>query len=187
MLIYLSFVFKTSIFVGRHMRMNYFLLASGPKPVNPGQCAQGSVQYPCPYNCSHHDAGHQGVVGWPLPVCAQDSCPRHTEALQVLLCLICALDASWLIYMRVKIVGIKLEIENACIQHSSLTAVTSGGPNWVTNCHSCCLQVFLIWVNMERRRKLVTHRTNKRSESLSFSSSLSSVSQGNAASLQLAS
>lgn len=150
------------------MWTNCFLPASGPKPVNSGQCTQGSVQYPCPYNCSHHDAGHQGGVGWPLPICAQDSCPRHTEALQVLLCLVWSSDASWSIYMRVKIVGIKLEIENTC-KHRSLTATegsslsgvklfvllcTSAGPNWVTNSHSC-LQVFSIWVNMKQKRKLV--------------------------------
>lgn len=45
-------------FVACQMWTDCFPPTSGSKPVNPGQCTQGSVQYPCPHNCPHHDAGH---------------------------------------------------------------------------------------------------------------------------------
>lgn len=59
------------------------LFTAGPKPVHPGQCAEGFVQYPCPHHCPHHDVGHQGGCSWPVSICEEDFCPRYSEALQV--------------------------------------------------------------------------------------------------------
>lgn len=59
---------------------------AGPEPVHPGQCTQGSVQHPGPYNRPHHDAGHKGGGGRPVPVRQEDVGPRDPEALQVQFC-----------------------------------------------------------------------------------------------------
>lgn len=56
----------------------------------------------------------------------------------------------------------------------------------LTDCNSCCLKACSIWLNMEQEEAGKAGQNN-RSESLSFSRSLSFLSQGSAASLLLAS
>ncbi len=54
---------------------------AGPKPVHPGKCIEGFVQYPGPHNCPHHDVGHQGGGSGPVPICQEDVSPCYPEAL----------------------------------------------------------------------------------------------------------
>lgn len=63
----------------------------GPQPADSCQCSACPLQHPCAHHCAHHDAGHQRSCVRHVPVCAEDSCPCHPKALQVI---------GWLLRMR---------------------------------------------------------------------------------------
>lgn len=58
-------------------------LSAGSQPADPGQCPAGPVQHPGAHHRAHHDAGHQGGGIGHVPICAQDCCSRHPQAVQV--------------------------------------------------------------------------------------------------------
>ena len=56
---------------------------TGPQPVDPSLRSESLVQYPCPHDCSYHDASHQGECQWHVSLRTQDSCSCHPKAVQV--------------------------------------------------------------------------------------------------------
>lgn len=58
-------------------------LSSGLQPTNQSKCFESAIQHPCAYYCANYDARYKRGSHWSLPICQEDGCPCHSEALQV--------------------------------------------------------------------------------------------------------
>lgn len=58
-------------------------IPTGSQPADPCQCPASPLQHPCAHHRAHHDVGHQGGRLRHVSIRAQDSCPCHSQAVQV--------------------------------------------------------------------------------------------------------